>query len=173
MTFDEISAARFSWAREFQQRHVNRVRDDDELIWARGLMANAHSASILNGYVITAEGDIQGIVVIDEELRISKTQPSAALAYVRYLATAPWNRQCDEYVGRFRGIGRLLVVQAVAEGMALGSCGRIGLHSFLGARPFYDRLGFKNLGVDPAERGMLYFELLPDAAQALLSTVTR
>lgn len=100
-------------------------------------------------------------------------QPMAALAYVRYLATAPWNRQCAEYRGRYRGIGRLLVMHAITTGIALGSQGHVGLHSFVAASPFYDRLGFKNLGVDPAERGMLYFELLPDAAQALLATVKR
>lgn len=127
----------------------------------------------LNGYVITAAEDIQGIVVVDEELRRSKTMPSATLAYVRYLATAPWNRQCAGNRRRYRGVGQLLVVQAIIESVTRGNFGRIGLHSFIGASKFYERVGFRNFGGDPVERGLLYFEMLPDPAVTLLAKVTR
>lgn len=171
MTFIEIAAAQFSWGREFQRRHAKRVHDDDSLIWTRGFLANTPSTGDrgLTGYVIAAAGDVQGMIVIDEDLRSSKIQPPMALAYVRYLATAPWNRRCDEYLGRYCGVGRLLVVQAIVESITLGTFGRVGLHSFVGASTFYERLGFANLGVDPVERGMLYFELLPNAAHSLLN----
>lgn len=175
MTSDQIAAARSSWGREFQRRHDSGAHDDDALIWARGLMLNAPSEDVcrLTGYVITAGNDVQGIVVLDEDLRASKSQPSVPLAYVRYLATAPWNRPCEANGGLYRGIGRLLVVHAITEGVALGCQGHIGLHSFVSAKGFYDRLGFKHLGVDPAERGMMYFELFPAAAHSLLALQMR
>lgn len=175
MTFQEIAAAAASWGREFQRRRVGGVRDEDALIWARGFMSDSPSEGDckLTGYVISVAGDIQGIVRIDDVLRPSRTQPSVGMVYIRYLATAPWNRRCDEYLGRYRGIGRLLVAQAAMEGITLGGQGHIGLHSFVAATPFYDRLGFKNLGADPCKRGMSYFELLPDAATALIAKLRR
>lgn len=174
ITSIDIAAVRFSWEREFQLRRFDGVRDDDALIWDRGFMSNARSLEgiALAGYVISASDAVQGIVVVDQELKASRTQPSSAIAYVRYLATAPWNRHGDKHRSRrFHGIGRLLVVHAIAEGIDLGSRGHIGLHSFVASAPFYDRLGFKNLGPDPAERGMSYFELLPEAAHELLAAV--
>lgn len=172
MALDEIAAARFSWGREFQRRRQCGAHDPDSLIWAGGFLSGASPEYdfYLSGYVIKAAGDIQGLVVIDPELRTSRSQPAAAVAYVRYLATAPWNRNRQESRGLYRGIGRLLVTHTITTGISLGSQGRVGLHSLVAACPFYDRLGFKNFGVDPAERGMTYFELLPDAAQSLLAT---
>ena len=84
MTRDEIAAARFSWCCEFQLRRRGSAHDADALIWTGGFMSSASSGdgSYLNGYVIKAAGDIQGIVVIDEDLRESKLQPTAAIAYV-------------------------------------------------------------------------------------------
>lgn len=157
LTEDDIALARESWGIEFRHRFALGMRDPDEMIWSTGFLL-ATDGSPLNGYVITANNDIQGVIVVDKELRASRVHPSAKVSYVSYLATAPWNRDFGSRFGRYRGIGQVLVRQAIAEAVTLGTLGRVGLHSIAPACSFFEHLGFRNLGSDRAQRGMVYFE---------------
>ena len=112
------------------------MRDPDEMIWSAGFMIPT-DGSPLQGYAVVADDETQGIVVIDRALRRSRVKPLSAIAYLPYLATAPWNRSSGACPGRYRGIGRLLVGRAISEAVSLGTGGHIGLHSFSSARPLY------------------------------------
>jgi len=165
LTKGDIAKAQSSWGIAFRRRFELGMRDPDEMIWSAGFMSPTEE-SALPGYAAVADDEIQGIVVIDQKLRMSRVPPVSAITYLPYLAAAPWNRPFGTHSGVYRGIGRLLVARAVSEAVIRGTCGRIGLHSFSAARPFYEHLGFTNLGIDPAQRGMFYFELLPDSASS-------
>ena len=64
------------------------------------------------------------------------------LLYVEYLSTAPWNRYAIKNKPKFRGIGTILLMQAVFESYNEGFHGRIGLHSLSRAEKFYKNFGY-------------------------------
>lgn len=125
----------------------------------------------LLGHVLLSDDCVEGIVIIAHEPIVSWDNPDSWMTYVRYLATAPWNRDSANPETGFLGIGRLLVARAVLDSIAHGNDGRIGLHSLCSATPFYKSLGFKCLGADPVHRGLPRFELSPESAISPLAEI--
>jgi hypothetical protein len=122
----------------------------------------------LRSFAVIAENNVQGVLVLHGEPRPSWLEPQHALVYVRYMATAPWNRRDKNGPGRLRGVGTLLMAWAVRESQNAGCDGRLGLHSLRGSDEFYRRLGLHGLGLDAARRGMTYFELHCSRTRAAL-----
>lgn len=109
---------------------------------------------------IQADNALQGMMLVSEN-RVSRLpgQTATSLLYVDYIAAAPWNLRTVTASPRFRGVGRLLIEAAVALSTDAGWSGRVGLHSLPQAESFYrDVCGMTDLGPDPAEHQLRYFE---------------
>ena len=97
----------------------------------------------------------------------------ADMAYVEFLATAPWNRPRLVAEPIYKGAGRVLIGAAVNLSLEEELGGRIGLHSLPGAEDFYrDAIGMTDLGVDAdgPHKGLRYFEL-PESQVADFLTI--
>lgn len=161
-----LSRAQSMWLAAFDQLLQAGQRHEDSLLWERGFMSRDFSGAqgAPSGHVVLSSGRIEGIVVTVSEPQPSRIDPYASLVYVRYLATAPWNRVEVSSQNGFFGIGRLLVGRFVLDSVLRGHDGRIGLHSLRASNSFYDALGFTSLGADPVRRGMTLYELQPESA---------
>lgn len=168
---EHLSSAQLSWSEAFSQRLQTGSRNEDSILWERGFMSPAHSADLCTskGHVIVCEDRIEGILITSPAPLPSRLNAGQMLTYVRYLATAPWNRDGLIPEHGFLGIGRLLVGRAVLDSIARGHDGRIGLHSYTAATSFYESLGFYCHGADPVHRGMALFELPPRAVSMVLA----
>ena len=121
------------------------------------------------GFSVIAQGVTQGLAQID--LTRSARAPAHAgrsLAYVDYLETAPWNGPDLGRTPRLKGVGTALLLAAAALSVEEGFKGRIGLHSLPQADDFYTRMGLIDLGSDPRQQGLRYFEMTEDRARAFL-----
>lgn len=116
-----------------------------------------------------AAGEMQGMMLANvNEVCRTPVQAGAPLAYVDYLATAPWNLRALTPTPKLRGVGRLLLEAAVGMSRESGFAGRIGLHALPQAESFYrDMCGMTDMGEDPNEYDLRYFEMTE--AQATVS----
>lgn len=161
MTDCHVQNLKSSWIPAFRQRYQAQERDEDFSMWNTGngyfdLLIHRKN---LSSFALIAENNVQGVLLLQRETQPSYLEPNCSLIYVRYLATAPWNRRDKSGPGQFRGVGTLLMAWALQESQDAGCDGRLGLHSQRGSDEFYRRLGLHNLGLDAAHRGMNYFEL--------------
>jgi hypothetical protein len=156
-----IDRANATWVPEFHRRRQLRISDQDFLVWDwpstdKYLLAK----NTVRDYVISCAGDVEGMMILQEP-EPSRLEVRARVIYVRYLATAPWNRPSFDQPGRYGRTGTLLLAQAVRESISLGCEGRIGLHSLSESDAFYRKLRLDDFGPDPGNRGLTYFELGP------------
>ena len=149
-----------TWIPSFQERYRNQLCDGDFSLWQPNSSPLDWSSDSdhLRAFVLTIENSILGILYLRRQPQTSRLLNNEELVYVRYVATAPWNRPEKSSPGRLRGVGSALMDWAIFQSLKSGLEGRIGLHSLRGSDPFYERLSFRNLGSDPAHWGMTYFE---------------
>ena len=115
---------------DFRRRHVPRDRWPQDLHWnwrekavsARGLLGQ-------QGFAIVCEERLQGMM----QLNLTKTsrlpqQRGKEIAYIEFLAAAPWNRAELIREREFAGVGKILMRVAVEVSVAQEFKGRIGLH---------------------------------------------
>ena len=161
MTDRDVEVLNATWMPAFQQRYERQEQDEDFLMWntGKGYLDLVFHREELQSFVLIADDIVQGVLLLESVPLMSRLEPDRSLVYVRYLATAPWNRRNKIGPGWFRGVGTLLLAHAVQESRDLGCDGRLGLHSLRGSDEFYQRQGLDNLGLDAARRGLTYFEL--------------
>jgi hypothetical protein len=169
ITHEGLRQARQSWTAKFRLRSAAGIVDEDYELWTRGFLRDACQAeSLPPGYFLIADGGWQGIVIFDGLLRPSRRANGCHVLQIQYLATAPWNRPAGDRAGKFRGVGRALVRQAVRESIRRGTPGRVGVQAYVNSTPFFEGATFENLGTDEVGQGLVYFELRPLAAFELL-----
>lgn len=115
--------------------------------WSRSLMA-------LQRFSLTCDGELQGLMLLDLT-KYSKlpSQVGRHIAYVAFVATAPWNRPDFVEHPRFRGVGLALMRVAVEVSREESFRGRVGLHSLPQACQFYREVcGMSDLGSDEIGR---------------------
>lgn len=149
------------WLTAFQKRYFDREHDADSWFWSPSatpldLLTNRAE---LKSFALFVGEKVLGILFLHEALRPSRIRSHDLLVYVDYLATVPWNRRNKLGPGRIRGVGTTLVAWSRQVSRDVGCGGRLGLHSLRSSDGFYRSLGFQSLGIDPARRGMNYFEL--------------
>ncbi len=161
MTHCHVQILNSSWIPAIQLRHHAQERDEDFLMWntGKGYLDLLIRRENLRSFALIAEENVQGVLLLQGKTQPSRLEPNRPLIYVRYLATAPWNRRDKSGPGLLRGVGTLLMAWALQESQNVGCDGRLGLHSRRSSDDFYHRLGFHNFGLDAARRGMNYFEL--------------
>ncbi|HVR57013.1 MAG TPA: GNAT family N-acetyltransferase [Pseudolabrys sp.] len=129
----------------------------------RGLLSGAT-------FTIECEKATQGMMAVNvsnARARIEQ-QNGQHLVYVEYLEAAPWNRKDHMAAPRFRGVGSILIITAIALSRSEDFKGRIGLHSLPQADEFYTRCGMTDLGADPKYYNLRYFEMTPEQATKFL-----
>lgn len=158
-----------SWTREFHDRAWAGIKDEDFALLIEGSLRKGWLLdSTPSGFAVLGGRDVEGLVIFDAALHHSRIKDTAEVVYIRYLATAPWNRVTGNPIPRSRGIGRLLVEHAVRESIRRGSPGRIGVHALPASATFFENLAFERFGGSDSEHGMPYFELRPVVAVNLL-----
>lgn len=121
-------------------------------------------------YALRCGGDTQGLMFVNLLRRCRlPVQLNQHMIYVDLVSTAPWNRPRLTPNPLYGGVGVTMVTEAVIRSLDEGFDGRIGLHSLPGAESLYQKLKMDCLGPDPAYDGLLYFEMTPQQAAALLS----
>jgi hypothetical protein len=121
---------------------------------------------------------MQGLMIVltkERGCRIEE-QSGKPLAYVDYIAVAPWNHQLQQRkIGEeavYRQVGQALMMVAIQISRDCGYRGRIGLHSLPQTESFYSaRCGMVEMGLDTFSTldgaySLRYFEMTPDIADA-------
>jgi hypothetical protein len=96
------------------------------------------------------------------------------LVYVEFLEAAPWNWRIESIgqEGLYKGIGTILMLEAIRQSQSEGFLGRLGLHALPQSEAFYrERWGMTSLGRDADKQGLPYFELAPERASIILKEV--
>jgi hypothetical protein len=131
-----------------------------KIAWSRGLLS-------LQRFAITCEGALQGLMMVNLTKLTAQLprQRGKDLAYIEYVATAPWNRPGLTSEPVFRGLGLTMVRTAIEVSISEGFRGRVGLHSLPQSESFYgDKCGMTNLGRDASCYNLLYFEMTEEQA---------
>ncbi len=121
-------------------------------------------------FCVTTDGMTQGLMRLDltKSARLNM-QLGKPMVYVDYLEVAPWNQPFGGSPIRYRGVGSALLIAAVALSVEEDFKGRIGLHSLPQSESFYRHLNMVDMGPDARYQNLHYFEITPEAAQALLA----
>jgi hypothetical protein len=114
---------------------------------------------------VECEGQVQGLMAIPHQSRLSVFSPGKRLVYVDYLEAAPWNQRVPGQSPSFLGVGKSLIAQAIHISRELGMGGRVGLHSLPQAEGFYAKTcQMMRIGPDPGYYNLVYFEYTENAA---------
>jgi hypothetical protein len=121
-------------------------------------------------FAITCEGELQSLMLLNttKTARID-SQKGKHVAYIEYVATAPWNRPDLVKAPSFRKAGTVMVRTAIQLSQNEGFRGRIGLHSLRQSEAFYRRCGMTELGPDSDYDQLTYFEMTEAQALAFLT----
>ncbi len=117
-------------------------------------------------------------MAVENFLRPSQLAPPSWVLYVDYVEVAPWNYRVPQNRGvaavrepRFRGVGALLLGEAIRMSLGATAGGRVGLHSLPQAEDFYSHCGMKRIGPDPNYYDLVYFEYPDGVAGAQLTAM--
>lgn len=122
-------------------------------------------------FALRCDGRTQGLLYIDMLRRCRlPSQQNLHMVYIDLLATAPWNRRGLTPHPQYRGVGEVLMTEAIFHSNDEGFGGRVGLHSLPTAEQFYrTQWGMESLGPDPDYYGLTYFELTTERATEFMS----
>lgn len=126
----------------------------------------------VTGFGILCDDDWQAIMLTktatySARLAADKGKP---LVYIDYIETAPWNWPIPAVAakGRYKGVGSILIREAVKQSLREGFQGRTGLHALPQAETLYHRCGMTAVGRDEKKQDLLYFEFSPAQAKDFL-----
>jgi hypothetical protein len=128
---------------------------------------------------IECEGQVQGIMAVENLLRPSRLSPHASVLYVDYVEAAPWNYRVPQdrtrpavRVPRYTRVGTLLIGEAIRMSLGVAAGCRVGLHGLPQAEDFYvQRCGMTRIGTDPNYYDLVYFEYPDGVAAARLTAL--
>ena len=109
-------------------------------------------------YAIECGALTQGLMLMTAAGHRSWFKPASRIVYVQYLASAPWNRPEIQNPPTYKAVGGRLLDFARARSLELGYKGRVGLHSIPQAEGFYRKAGMIEVGADPENDNLVYFE---------------
>jgi hypothetical protein len=91
------------------------------------------------------------------------------LLYIHYIESAPWNLELTDILQQpeFR-CGRQLMDAVVRLSLAMDFEGRVGLHALEQSEVVYQRWGMTDLGKDPEDLDLRYFEMSEQRAKTFL-----
>jgi hypothetical protein len=125
------------------------------------------------GYGIVVSQQWQGAMLTKTASRAAQLEPDNGkpLVYVDYVESAPWNWPVAAlgFDGEYKGVGAVLITEAVLQSFDEGFGGRVGLHAVPQAEEFYEGCGMTPLARDPAKENLRYFEFSRNAARKFLT----
>jgi hypothetical protein len=125
-----------------------------------------------SSFAVRCGGHSQGLMFVHLLRRCRlPSQVNQHLVYIDLLSTAPWNRPrlCPDPV--YRGVGVVLLTEAILLSKDEGFEGRLGLHALPGAVDFYGKkCGMDSLGNDPGYHSLPYFEMTAEQAASFMET---
>ena len=125
-----------------------------------------------NSYAVQCGQRTQGLMYVNliPRCRLPE-QVGEHMVTIDLLATAPWNRPNLAQSPVYRGVGGLLMTEAILLSRDEGFGGRIGLHALPRAANFYrTQWCMESLGADPHYGDLHYFELTAERAADLLGS---
>ncbi len=150
--------------------HEVAVVEDAHWDWAKKMLREHRAPLGFRSCAVEVESETLGLMQVELATHRSRSNKSLNLAYVDYISIAPWNRPWPGHPPRFRGVGSILLREAVRTSVAEGFRGRIGLHALPGAVTWYqEKLKMKAFGADPDYQGLLYFEFTEEQAKRFLT----
>ena len=181
VTLFQMSAQQFVDATlcELTQQHVDDFETDWKAALAKMSQADkfwdwafkqraAASYGNYECYAIEADGQTQGLMMVETQWHYSVVAEGQPLVYVEALSTAPWNRASNQGSPQFKRVGTALLAFARTRSEALGYKGRVGLHALPGAEGFYERCNMMRFEPEPDpfiddddESPLVYFEYPP------------
>ncbi len=159
---------------ELLQRSVARSVWPESLHWDWGNKAHDIALLSVSAVGIVCDGEWQGLL-------LTKTAPYVArcgqdrgkpLVYVDYIESAPWNWSLAALAPlqpRFKGVGSVLLREAVQQSFREEFHGRVGLHSLPQAEMFYEHCGMTRVGKDRQKQNLTYFEFTQQQASLFLN----
>lgn len=145
--------------------------EDAHWLWPEKVIDRAGQLQ-WNSYAVRCNGKTQGLMFIDLLRRCRHaSQLNEHLVYIDLVSTAPWNRARLVSNPLYRGVGIVLITEAILQSLDEDFDGRIGLHALPGSEPWYrQELNMESLGPDPTYHGLHYFEMTKDRATEFLSS---
>jgi hypothetical protein len=93
------------------------------------------------------------------------SQLNEHMVYVDLLSTAPWNRPNLAPKPKYRGVGGVLITEAILQRQEEGFAGGIDLHALPRSEGFYrTQWRMESLGPDPLYSDLHYFEMTSERA---------
>jgi hypothetical protein len=122
------------------------------------------------GFGVFCEGQWQGAMLTKTATHVAQLAAAKGkpLVYIDYVESAPWNWSVPAIGqnGRFRGVGSVLMRQAVLQSFDEDFKGRVGLHALPSAERFYaGACRMTAIGHDPTKQNLMYFELPAEEAE--------
>lgn len=111
---------------------------------------------------------VEGLVALKRHPTSSLLSPPDVAIEIAILETAPWNVDGHPDGVRYRGVGSVLMVEAVLISREAGLDGRVQLSALPQAEDWYRRRGMTEVGPQPPS-GLVYFEYTQAQADALLT----
>lgn len=177
VTVDEVDEAVGLWSPYLEEQLKADVSRPQHAHWKWEVKARRVQG--MSNYVICGVADHIGLqaLMLREDICARAKHPDqigAPIAYVAFVAAAPWNDRELVPTPAYSGCGTLLIREAIEHSISLGYRGRLGLHSLRQAEEFdRDRCQMTDLGPDPApdHQGLRYFEFTKEAAKAFLTKI--
>ncbi len=120
---------------------------------------------------IECGSEMQGLMLVLTAGKHARIEPQRAkpLAYVHFLAAAPWNLGSIVDEPTYSLVGSVLLATAIHLGLEEEFQGRIGLHSLPQSETWYrDACGMTDFGPDASVQNLRYFEMTPKQASEFL-----
>lgn len=156
---------------EFESWAAAAEGDAQDSHWQWAEKAVDASASMADEtYAVECAGETQGLMLVTSAAFARlEVQRGREIVYIELLSTAPWNRPRLVKEARYKGVGRVLVAEAINLSYQLEFNGRLGLHSLPQSESWYrDVAKFTDWGRDHDKR-MQYFEVTEAQAAAFLA----
>jgi len=142
--------------------------EDEHWDWRDKLKRTKSASLSYKHFTVECDGKTQGMMQLNLTIHRSWENSSWNIVYVDYLAVAPWNRATIVEQPKYKGIGSVLLGQAMGASILESFKGRIGLHSLLDAREWYKKMGLKAYGLDSQVENLEYFEMNEQGAAKFL-----
>jgi hypothetical protein len=166
----ELLRRRRETAKLLKAGHDIAAVEDAHWDWAKKMLREHRAPLGFRSCAVEVAGETEGLMQVELATHRSRVNRNLNLAYVDYISIAPWNRPWPGLVQRFKGIGSILLREAVRTSMDEGFRGRIGLHALPGAVTWYrDKLKMKAFGADRDYQGLHYFEFTEEQAKQFIA----
>jgi hypothetical protein len=142
------------------------------LDWFDCVAAERSAPDTRASFAIECEGTTQGMIAVRCETEGKSRSEARGRGFIEieFLESAPWNRRDLSENPRYRGVGRMLVVTAIAFSLSKGFEGPVFVQALSGSAEFFEKCGMTDFGPDPKHPQLRLFEMTADQADVFVAT---